>query len=526
MTTYAYIPAIAVNDTSGLNLTDSSTISISWTDPDGVFSGGVSYQLEADVRTGGTTSGALVHFTEASMGQNLTTSTPWIAYISCDANETMASEEWDIFTLARDRGAVSALLYSATSQSCLLNPEYITDFEKPLDVFATKTVDVATLIDSQFNHTNATFLTYNGTLLNISGTTVNQSLIGNAPKTKSFLIGTLAAHNSSGQATQTSVPNSSSPSSPSKSKTTSAAMIVLYVITGTITLLFVSMLILGARRARLHPERYGRRDGDASQSGQTTAGGIAQAILDTFPIIKFNQSGSGSLKGSQTRPSQGFTHRPRPSGDMERGTSIALRSLYTDETGSFHSALDHMDERGGYDRASGSGIASGSGSRRLSVVSPTTSRPVSSGDMPLSARGMDEGAQDQCPICLLDFEEGDDLRVLPCEREHVYHQACIDPWLLQVSSSCPLCRKDFNPHAPPPPPPLSPSESPPISPTQVAPTPSGFVKYLHFMRREGRSRRRTRANTHTSGRSGAESTSGLVGSGRQREADQTGPGGY
>jgi len=29
---------------------------------------------------------------------------------------------------------------------------------------------------------------------------------------------------------------------------------------------------------------------------------------------------------------------------------------------------------------------------------------------------------------LLEFETGDDVRVLPCEKEHRYHQACIDPW--------------------------------------------------------------------------------------------------
>jgi hypothetical protein len=37
----AYIPAVPVNDTSGLNLTDSSTISISWQSPPGVYSGAV-----------------------------------------------------------------------------------------------------------------------------------------------------------------------------------------------------------------------------------------------------------------------------------------------------------------------------------------------------------------------------------------------------------------------------------------------------------------------------------------------------
>ena len=35
--------------------------------------------------------------------------TPWIALVSCDRNATNASMEEDIFTLARDRGAVAAV---------------------------------------------------------------------------------------------------------------------------------------------------------------------------------------------------------------------------------------------------------------------------------------------------------------------------------------------------------------------------------------------------------------------------------
>lgn len=53
-----------------------------------------SFQLRADIDTGGTTSGALVHFSESTMGENTSTTTPWIAFISCDANETTASMEW------------------------------------------------------------------------------------------------------------------------------------------------------------------------------------------------------------------------------------------------------------------------------------------------------------------------------------------------------------------------------------------------------------------------------------------------
>ena len=48
--------------------------------------------------------------------------------------------------------------------------------------------------------------------------------------------------------------------------------------------------------------------------------------------------------------------------------------------------------------------------------------------------------RETCPICIVDFEDGDDVRVLPCEGKHVFHQACVDPWLLDLSSSCPICR--------------------------------------------------------------------------------------
>lgn len=49
--------------------------------------------------------------------------------------------------------------------------------------------------------------------------------------------------------------------------------------------------------------------------------------------------------------------------------------------------------------------------------------------------------RETCPICIVDFEEGDDLRLLPCEGKHRFHQECVDPWLLELSSSCPICRQ-------------------------------------------------------------------------------------
>ena len=399
------------------------------------------------------------------MGPNLTTETPWIAYVSCDLNESIASMEWDIFTLARDRGAVSALLYTATSQTCLLNEDYIQNFEKPLDVFATKTVQVARVIDNQWSHTNASFYYYNGTMLNISGSDVNQSLSDNAaPTHKTYLIGTLTARNSTGQApTPIYIPNASaSPSASPSHSGTPASMIALYTITGIISALFILMIVLGARRALRNPERYGRRAATENQTSQTTAAGLAQAILDTFPVIKFSRttdarqrtgldpkrmSSEAHLRG--VLPELGQTDagygRGAAEHDADPRESIALRSLYTEESASFHSALDGPS--GKVSLMGGDDMSILSDPRRW-TMSPGPSRTTSIHDLHESfmerggIRGgtgdsqivhAEDATEDQCPICLLDFETGDNLRILPCEKEHVYHQACIDPW-----SVCPL----------------------------------------------------------------------------------------
>ncbi|KAJ1961908.1 hypothetical protein IWQ62_003705 [Dispira parvispora] len=44
-----------------------------------------------------------------------------------------------------------------------------------------------------------------------------------------------------------------------------------------------------------------------------------------------------------------------------------------------------------------------------------------------------------CAICFESFASGDTIRRLFCA--HIYHVDCIDPWLLRVASTCPLCKR-------------------------------------------------------------------------------------
>ncbi|KAG8845762.1 hypothetical protein FRB91_001503 [Serendipita sp. 411] len=230
-TAHGYIPAVPSNATEGstLDVHDNSQLTLSWA-PNGIYSTVVSYQ-QAGNASRGISQGALIKVKEEDMWINDSTSTPWIALINCDKNATNATMDNDIFAMVRDRGAVAALLYSNTSDGCLLNSEYHNGdgFDHIFDIFTSKKVATSMLIQAQFTNVNERYRTYDPKLLNDSAALI-QTAIVNGTNTSPYLIATLRADNTtvpevtSGGTSQT--PNASMAS---RNGRQSLAMVILSV---------------------------------------------------------------------------------------------------------------------------------------------------------------------------------------------------------------------------------------------------------------------------------------------------------
>ncbi|KAL0576655.1 hypothetical protein V5O48_005315 [Marasmius crinis-equi] len=460
----AYVPASPRNDSAGVipggpNVTDVSMLHLQWF-PNGSYIQTVSYELVGN-GSQGVSQGALVHFSESKVNNaSNATTTPWIALVSCDFNATNASQEIDVFTLARDKGAVAALLYSLYSTGCVINPEYADPqtFDQVFDIFSTQSLTSSRLIDYQFGQIGNETLTplyssYNSSRLNESSSMVGNSINSGYAMGPGYLFATLVAYNATNATNYTMGNGSGNNSGDHKGghSNTALAMIVLYAITGCVSALFCIVIISGAIRAIRHPERYGPRAryGDGEGGMQSRARGLTRAILDTFPVVKFGNStpNNQTMVKDIENPNTGDNSAPAPLEMSVREPQVTKDE--TDPDAPIQIVTKNMPPAQlivlqpnlGNDQE-----ASSSSPRALTAsnVAAATRRPppgpsrASREDVVPDAIG-----RETCPICILDFEEGDDLRILPCEGKHRFHQQCVDPWLLELSSSCPLCRHDF-----------------------------------------------------------------------------------
>ncbi|KAL8765047.1 MAG: hypothetical protein Q9209_007750 [Squamulea sp. 1 TL-2023] len=203
-----------------------------------------------------------------------------------------------------------------------------------------------------------------------------------------------------------------------KSPTTAVAMIILYSITGIITALFLIIIVVGAIRAHRHPERYGPRN-VVGRARQSRAKGIARAMLETIPIVKFGDNGTPKT----TEP----TANPERDIEMAPPRNIPEASSQVDEHAPTQTSTipnEHIEAN--------NGTLTMENPPNEPVTPQITNDPIANADNGLA-----------CSVCTDDFTKGQDVRVLPCN--HKFHPECIDPWLLNVSGTCPMCRVDLRP---------------------------------------------------------------------------------
>lgn len=192
-----------------------------------------------------------------------------------------------------------------------------------------------------------------------------------------------------------------------KSPTTAVAMIILYSITGIITALFLIIIIVGAIRAHRHPERYGPRR-VIGRVRQGRAKGLARAMLETLPIVKFGD-------------------REEDDKHEERGRDVELANVPKEAA----AGTEHHEDGASTSKPD---AAAESGPDVVTTEAAVGSTPPTDGAVAAAEDRSDNGLA--CSVCTDDFMKGQDIRVLPCK--HKFHPECIDPWLLNVSGTCPL----------------------------------------------------------------------------------------
>ncbi|CAJ2511564.1 Uu.00g071890.m01.CDS01 [Anthostomella pinea] len=202
------------------------------------------------------------------------------------------------------------------------------------------------------------------------------------------------------------------------------AMSILYSITGLITLLFLAIIATGAIRAHRHPERYGPRASIGGRPRQSRAKGLARAMLETLPIVKF-----------------GDPEAPKPDAENELQGILVDRK---DPIPQVRVESANTDEQPRTSAEASSNAATQS----------MTTKDATAADAAADAATSEDNQKEEspivderlgCSICTEDFVVGEDVRVLPCD--HKFHPACVDPWLVNVSGTCPLCRLDLRPEA-------------------------------------------------------------------------------
>lgn len=369
---------------------------------------------------------------------------------------------------------MTAIIYSLTAETCQIDNVFTASMNGSLDVYVTTSKASAQAINRQFSNVAPQAYWFNQTALQNSvyaissqisslggwpTTSTDPTLFGSTADSSSistssaaaaptgapggeveYLIATIAnaGANQNGGNVTTVTPTSSGSSRGGAN--TGLAMIILYAITGCVTVLFLIVITSGAIRAMRHPERYGPRRNGGGPGGQSRAAGLTQAILDTFPVVKF-LSGQGNQ--SQQRAQQDRQAGLKDEEFQLDTANVPMHVLHGDSSPKpeIATAEQHGREVSSASTLTPTAATVGAAAHERDATDATAvtandgrNEPASDASAPVAADGQESNTNRDtdpadvndsvtCPICLLDFEDGDDLRILPCDARHRFHDA-------------------------------------------------------------------------------------------------------
>lgn len=217
-----------------------------------------------------------------------------------------------------------------------------------------------------------------------------------------------------------------------------------------------------ARRRRLEAQAQAAERRRASgRGGGGGSGGLLPPELEALaggPNARVRDRGAGGLVGELDAMMEMMQQPPGPAmftsifrgGSREGGggggggpLGAMLRALrggafMGDDAGSFEEMMAHIERQGNVSR--------GATDAEIEALPTTNYQPPKLDTAPRRAGPGPSSAppqeREKCAICLSEFEEGEDVKRLPCG--HVFKAECVSRWL-KVNKTCPMCKTSIRP---------------------------------------------------------------------------------
>ncbi|KAJ3333803.1 E3 ubiquitin-protein ligase znrf3 [Blyttiomyces sp. JEL0837] len=178
---------------------------------------------------------------------------------------------------------------------------------------------------------------------------------------------------------------------------------------------------------------------EGGSSSSLSKSGSASKSGSVVGDLSGNNSGTQTGTGTLTRPTATTDVLPTTTLPPSIAISISPSSLDASPSKKSISIVSHEDDEEHNSNHETDNDENDNDDEDSSSNPPTKPDP----EEPLPP-----GASTTCAICFSDFEPGDRIRELACR--HLFHAACIDPWLIapednleaQAHRTCPLCVRE------------------------------------------------------------------------------------